>query len=239
MRTCFLFLLFVAFVSMPAYAHRRHHHHHRHEHSTAIGRWHDDQAREKSNAPSEVEARDSEQESRVPVGASPDRQPSPSDENTAGNWLPSGWQQQAADPKRQGKRFVSPDGTASFSAYITPVAQEPIAQHMKNVAFGDGEQITHLRGERTWIEVSGFKGDRIFYRKSLLACGGTSWHEVALEYPAEAQSMNGFVDRVAKGVELDQDQGCAPPIATNNGSSNASEQPPTAENSSTPSDAKE
>ena len=102
---------------------------------------------------------------------------------------------------------------------------------MKNVAFADGEQITHLRGERTWIEVSGFKGDRIFYRKSLLACGGTSWHEVALEHPAEAQSMNGFVDRVAKRVELDQNQGCAPPIATNNGSSNSSEQPSATENS--------
>jgi len=126
---------------------------------------------------------------------------------------------------------VSPDGTGSFSAYITPVAQEPIAQHMKNVAFADGEQITHLRAESTWIEVSGFKGDRIFYRKSLLACGGTSWHEVAFEYPAEAQSTNGFVDRVAKGVELDQDQGCAPPIATNNGSSNSSEQPSATENS--------
>jgi hypothetical protein len=108
----------------------------------------------------------------------------------------------------------------------------PSRRHMKNVAFADGEQITHLRGERTWIEVSGFKGDRIFYRKSLLACGGTSWQEVALEYPAEAQSMNGFVDRVAKGVELDQDNGCAAAVATNNGSSNDSEQPPTAENRS-------
>jgi hypothetical protein len=230
MRTWLLALLFVAFVSTPAYAHRRHqhhHHHHGHEHSTAIDGWHDDHVREKSNA-----SRDSEQESRVPTGVSPNRELSPSDKNTAGDWLPPGWQQQPTDPKWQGKRFVSPDGTASFSAYITPVAQEPIAQHMKNVAFADGEQITHLRGERTWIEVSGFKGDRIFYRKSLLACGGTSWHEVALEYPAEAQSMNGFVDRVAKGVELDQDNGCAAAVATNNGSSNDSEQPPTAENRS-------
>jgi len=235
MRTCLLVLMFVVFVSTPAYAHRRHHnhhHHHSHEHFTAIGQWHGDYAREKSNALPESESRESEQESRVPVGASPDRQPSPTDNNTAGNWLPPGWQQQQpADPKWQGKRFVSPDGTASFSAYITPVAQEPIAQHMKNVAFADGEQITHLRGERTWIEVSGFKGDRIFYRKSLLACGGTSWHEVALEYPAEAQSMNGFVDRVAKGVELDQDNGCAAAIATNSGPSNADEQPPTTEDS--------
>ena len=130
MRACLLFLLFVAFVSMPAYAHRRHHHshhHHSHEHFTAIDRRHDDYAREKSHARSEVEARESEEESRVPAGPSPDRQPSTSNENTAGNWLPPGWQQQPADPKWQGKRFVSPDGTASFSAYITPVAQEPMS----------------------------------------------------------------------------------------------------------------
>src|SRR5215469_15243148 len=97
--------------------------------------------REKSNALPESESRESEQESRVPVGAAPNRQPSPTDNDTAGNWLPPGWQQQKpADPKWQGKRFVSPDGTASFSAYITPVAQEPIAQHMKNVAFAMGSK---------------------------------------------------------------------------------------------------
>src|SRR5262249_43109876 len=122
---------------MPAYAHRRHHHyhhHHSHEHFTAIDRWHDDYAREKSNARPEPELREPEQESRVPAGPSLNRQPSVSDENTTGDWLPEGWHQQPADPKWQGKRFLSPDGTASFSAYITPVAQEPIAEHMKNVA---------------------------------------------------------------------------------------------------------
>src|SRR5215469_5691575 len=131
MRTCLLFLLFVAFVSMPAYAHRRHHHyhhHHSHEHFTAIDRRHDDYAREKSNAPPELESREPEQESRVPERPSPNGEPSLADENTTGGWLPPGWQQQQpADPKWQGKRFASPDGTGSFSAYITPVAQEPIA----------------------------------------------------------------------------------------------------------------
>jgi hypothetical protein len=97
---------------------------------------------------------------------------------------------------------------------------------MKNVAFADGEQITHLRAERTWIEVSGFKGDRIFYRKSVLACGGTSWHEVTLEYPAEAKDMNAFVDRVAAGTEMDKDKGCAATVATNSGSSGVTEHPP-------------
>jgi hypothetical protein len=51
---------------------------------------------------------------------------------------------------------------------MRPVTQESSAEHMKAVAFGGGEQITHLRGERSWIEVSGFKGDRIFYRNARL-----------------------------------------------------------------------
>jgi hypothetical protein len=229
MQTCVLFLLFVAFVSMPAYAHRRHHHshhHHSHEHFTA------NYVREKSNAPPESESRESEQESRVPVG--PAEQQRSADVNTAGDLLlPQDWQRQPADPNWQGERYLSPDGTGSFSAYITPVAQEPIAQHMKTIAFADGERITRLRAERSWIEVSGFKGDSIFYRKSVLACGGTSWHEIAFEYPAEAQGMNVFVDRAAKGVEINQNKGCAAPVATSNGSASVSEQSPPAKDSAT------
>jgi hypothetical protein len=235
-----LFLLFMTLVSMPAYAHRRHHHHHHHhshEHFTAIDRQHDDYAREKLNTPPESE-HESEQESLLPAAASPDRQPSPSDENTAGNWLPPGWQKQPTDPNWQGKRFVSPDGMASFSAYITPVAQQPIAEHMKIVAFADGEQITRLSGGRSWIEVTGFNGDRIFYRKSVLACGGTSWHEVTLEYPAETKDMNAFVDRVAAGTEMDKDKGCAATVATNSGSSGVTEHPPIAKDSEATTDSK-
>ena len=169
----------------------------------------------------------------MPAAAPPEGETPSADENTAGDWLLPGWQQQPADPKWQGKRFVSPDGTGWFSAYITPVAQDPIAEHMKTVTFADGEQITRLGGRRTWIEVGGLKGDRIFYRKSVLACGGTSWHEVTLEYPAEAKGMNAFVDRAAKGVEIDKDKGCAAAVATSNGSSSVSEQSPTAKDSAT------
>jgi len=139
--------------------------------------------------------------------------------------VPPGWQRQPADPNWPVERYLSPDGTGSFSAYITPVAQEPIAQHMKTVTFVDGEQITRLRGERSWIEVSGFKGDRIFYRKSVLACSGTTWHEIAFEYPAEAHGMKVFVDRAANAVEINRDKGCPASVATSNASSNIGEQP--------------
>ena len=56
--------------------------------------------------------------------------------------LPPTWQLQPPDPTWRGKRFVSPDGTAWLATYATPVEQEPIAAHMKAVAFVDGEEVT-------------------------------------------------------------------------------------------------
>src|SRR5262249_24724734 len=107
MRTCVLFLLFVAFVSMPAYAHRRHHHYHPHHsqgHFRPFDGRHDTYAGEKENPPPEWESLEPVQESRVPTGASANRHPSPTENNTAGNWPPPGGQQQhPADPKWQGK----------------------------------------------------------------------------------------------------------------------------------------
>jgi hypothetical protein len=48
----------------------------------------------------------------------------------------------------------------------------------------EGETVTYFRREPDWIAVSGFKGGRIFYRKAVLACGGTVWHHIEFEYPA-------------------------------------------------------
>ena len=47
-----------------------------------------------------------------------------------------------------------------------------------------GEQITYQKRESDWGAISGFKGSKIFYRKAVLACGGTVWHAIAFEYPA-------------------------------------------------------
>jgi hypothetical protein len=97
---------------------------------------------------------------------------------------------------------VSPDGIAWLATYATPVEQEPIAAHMKAVAFADGEEVTDLRGERDWIAVSGSKGDRIF-------CGGRVWRHVACEYPAEAKrSMDRFARRAADMVDATANEAC-------------------------------
>jgi hypothetical protein len=127
--------------------------------------------------------------------------------------VPSTWRQETSEPNQKGQRFVSPDGTAWFAVSMVPVGQEPIAAHLKATAFVDGEELTYLRGERTWIAVSGLKGDRIFYRAAVLACAGDRWHQVAFEYPAAAKAdMRSFVERAAAAVRNSENRACDVPV---------------------------
>jgi len=127
--------------------------------------------------------------------------------------IPVDWREQPADPERKGQHFVSPDGNASFVAYTVPSGDDGIAGHMKAVAFGDGEQVTYLRGERTWIAVSGFKEGRIFYRAAVLSCGGDRWHHIAFDYPASAKAeMREFVERASTAVRNSENSWCDVPV---------------------------
>ena len=96
---------------------------------------------------------------------------------------PPTWQLQPPDPNWQGRRFVSPDGTAWLAFYASPADGEPPSAHLKAVAFVDGEEITALHANSNQVIVSGVKGNRAFYRKARIACGGRAWHHVALEFP--------------------------------------------------------
>jgi hypothetical protein len=127
---------------------------------------------------------------------------------------PADWREETADPALKGQRFVSPDGNAWFLAYTLPAGEEGLAGHMKTVAFADGEQVTYLRGERTWIAVAGFKQGRLFYRAAVLACGGDRWHHIAFEYPASAKAeMRDFVDRAATTVRNSDNSWCDVPVS--------------------------
>jgi hypothetical protein len=123
--------------------------------------------------------------------------------------LPRDWKMQPPDSNWTGKRFVSPEGSAWFALYSSPVVPDQVTTHMKEIAFGEGESITYLRGEKDWIAVSGLKGDRIFYRKAVIACAGRSWHQIAFEYPINMkQAMDAFVSGAAVGVQNSEDDGC-------------------------------
>lgn len=130
--------------------------------------------------------------------------------------VPSEWTLQPPDPNWRGKRFVSPEGDAWLALYKTP-ADKSVAAHMKAVAFVDGEEITYLRREKDWIVVSGYKGDngdRIFFRKAMLACGNESWHHISFEYPAaEKRAFDRLVARTSRALKLHENDGCNPDVA--------------------------
>lgn len=128
--------------------------------------------------------------------------------------VPRGWQLQPASPAWQGRRYVSPDGNAWIAFYAAGASHDAAAR-FKAVAFGDGEEPTYLRGERDRLTVSGLKGDTIFYRKVMLACGGTVWRHVAVEYPAAAKrEFDGTIERLSRAFERVADDSCGESVFT-------------------------
>ena len=82
---------------------------------------------------------------------------------------------------------------------------------MRSVAERDGERVTYRRRGQGWIVASGFNGDRIFYRKAMLACHDTVWHQIAFEYPAAQKlSYDRFVTRAEKALAAHRNDGCPP-----------------------------
>src|SRR5262245_2307635 len=135
-------------------------------------------------------------------------------ESTVAKLVPRDWQLQPASPAWQGRRYVSPDGSAWIAFYATNAANDA-AVRFKAVAFGDSEELTYLHGERDRLTVSGLKGDAIFYRKVMLACGGTVWRHVAVEYPASAKrELDGTIERLSRAFERVADDSCGESVFT-------------------------
>jgi hypothetical protein len=120
--------------------------------------------------------------------------------------VPPGWVQETPATPGATVRFVSPDRSAWIAFSDTPADRRGHAPAMVDA----GERVTYKRSTPGFVAVSGFRGDRIFYRKSNLACGGSRWHQIALEYPAQdKRKMDGLVTRVAHGMNRHDDDDCA------------------------------
>jgi len=130
--------------------------------------------------------------------------------------VPTDWRLQPPDPDWRGNRFVSPNGDAWLAFYARPADKTPHDQHLKSVAFVDGEELTYLRREPDWLEASGFKGTRNFYRKVVLACGERTWRHIAFEYPAEAKRAFGpMIARMARALDSEIEKNCDPVVGSN------------------------
>ena len=122
--------------------------------------------------------------------------------------VPPNWRLLPADEQTHERRFVSPSEDAWLSLYARPPT-ESIEDHLAAVRRGEHERITYERAGRTWIVVSGYKGDRIFYRKAMLACGGRAWHHLAFEYPSDQKlAFDQFVTRASYALKEYNQIGC-------------------------------
>ena len=129
---------------------------------------------------------------------------------------PTDWHLQPVDPKQTGRRYQSPDGAASLVFYASPAASESASEHLKSIAFVDGEDVLTLAGAQSELLVTGTRNERMFVRKARLACGGHEWHHVAVEFPINAQREYARVgEQAVRALDLSDDDGCAAPSAAN------------------------
>jgi len=109
--------------------------------------------------------------------------------------IPHDWRAVAPPQGASARGFVSPDGNSKIVLYAKRVTRPPAAQ-LALLRRVRGGEITYEREGRDWIVVSGFVGNRIFYRKAMLACGGSAWHYLEFEYPAaQKRAFDEFVTR--------------------------------------------
>jgi hypothetical protein len=112
--------------------------------------------------------------------------------------VPRGWTQEFASPETKTRRFASPDGRSWLMAKQSVAHRSALRRDMDELANRPGGMVTYQRRGASWIAVSGYRDDRIFYRKSNLACGGTRWHHIELQYPREEKrKMDATVTAIA------------------------------------------
>jgi hypothetical protein len=122
--------------------------------------------------------------------------------------IPSDWK--TVQPSRRSNEvsFISPDGDSKIVFYAK-LATLPVGAMLRGLRTVHSGKITYERQGRTWIVVSGFFGNRIFYRKAMLACGGTVWHYMEFEYPAaQKRAFDQMVTRSSAALGAYARSGC-------------------------------
>ena len=113
--------------------------------------------------------------------------------------VPEGWREVPASGEGGERVFVSPNGVARLTLGHVPAHRGNQERDMDRLMYREGERITYQRRGGSWLAVSGYRNGEIFYRKSNLACRGTRWHTIELEYPGDAKEpLDPIVTAIAR-----------------------------------------
>jgi hypothetical protein len=113
--------------------------------------------------------------------------------------VPADWRAGSSPENSDGLRFTSPDGQASIAIYGGLHIWDSVDEKAAIIEQPkEGETITYKHREPRAIVVSGTRGDRIFYLKSILSCRDNVWNSVRIEYPSSRkQAFDALVVHVA------------------------------------------
>jgi hypothetical protein len=113
--------------------------------------------------------------------------------------VPDGWYAVQSFQDGSTRRYVSPDGRSFLTFGEADAGLHDVAAEKDKIARQPGETITYEKSERSWIVVSGYRNDEIFYRRANLACGGTRWHLIEFKYPRQdKRRMDAIVTKISQ-----------------------------------------
>jgi hypothetical protein len=118
--------------------------------------------------------------------------------------VPTSWSMLPPPANNDGRGFRSPDGKAEMNiggSFVTDDLTSDLRASTQ--AHPDnGEIVTYKRLGDTWAVASGYKSDgKIFYRKSIAACGNGIINSVSIEYPrSRKQEFDPIVQHVSRSL---------------------------------------
>jgi serine/threonine-protein kinase len=116
--------------------------------------------------------------------------------------VPAGWKMEPPPANDDGRIFTSPDGRAELvvnGMFANVADPDELGSRLEPL---EGETITYKQRKGNWVVVSGVKGDKIFYRKTLLSCRNTVANNLSIEYPAaEKEAYDALVAHVGASLK--------------------------------------
>ena len=124
--------------------------------------------------------------------------------------IPAGWRAGRAPDNGDGLRFLAPDGRTFVSVSGSLQTFGTVKEELDILAAESGANVTLEKRGPAYFVQSGRRGGVIFYKKSVLTCGGQIWNHLVIEYPvAQKARFDGLVTHVAaslaggKGYQVD------------------------------------
>ena len=96
------------------------------------------------------------------------------------------------DEENQGVRFISKDGEAVIWAWGTLNTRNRSLLAYKKFVSEKAKRIgtiTYKPNGDNWFALSGYKGERIFYRKVIMSCNGYVINSLHIEFPRDMRKL--------------------------------------------------